>query len=447
MLVSCATINTSSVEDVEKPKNSNNKLLSAISETDLISSSKTYPKVRISSSNIVAQIQMSPILKSAESQILNSFMQGELIEIQKGPNFGLSSNLGLQKDQDNSELAAVIAINGSKNIYDSGRSENQKSLSRYSVEATKIEYLSRLNNKLYEILRAIVEQEYAKSLDQLLKANQSEYNKNKNLLELAYSNGIITSFDMLTLNEKMVGQSRRALEIKRLKNKSQNTINKLKVDVSSYSHTPFIYKKIAKDLSKSKSKSNVNLDVVTLQNQIEIGKLTIEQERLSKALNVDLAGKISQGLSSTESPDIFAGFQVTLPMFDNGKADQKVSIAEQSIVENRLKLTSLENEIKNEIKFWNQELVLQDATILSMEEEISIAERKIVELEKMMNIGRVSLKEVVTEKLNLAALKTSKIDNSYQYDFKLLDLLTQTNSLCLIIAECSEFDPRNLMVY
>ena len=445
MLVSCATINTSSVEDVEKPKNSNNKLLSAISETDLISSSKTYPKVRISSSNIVAQIQMSPILKSAESQILNSFMQGELIEIQKGPNFGLSSNLGLQKDQDNSELAAVIAINGSKNIYDSGRSENQKSLSRYSVEATKIEYLSRLNNKLYEILRAIVEQEYAKSLDQLLKANQSEYNKNKNLLELAYSNGIITSFDMLTLNEKMVGQSRRALEIKRLKNKSQNTINKLKVDVSSYSHTPFKYKKIANDLSKLKS--NVNLDVVTLQNQIEIGKLTIEQERLSKALNVDLAGKISQGLSSTESPDIFAGFQVTLPMFDNGKADQKVSIAEQSIVENRLKLTSLENEIKNEIKFWNQELVLQDATILSMEEEISIAERKIVELEKMMNIGRVSLKEVVTEKLNLAALKTSKIDNSYQYDFKLLDLLTQTNSLCLIIAECSEFDPRNLMVY
>ena len=443
MLVSCATINTSSVEDVEKPKNSNNKLLSAISETDLISSSKTYPKVRISSSNIVAQIQMSPILKSAESQILNSFMQGELIEIQKGPNLSLSSNLGLQKDQDNSELAAVIAINGSKNIYDSGRSENQKSLSRYSVEATKIEYLSRLNNKLYEILRAIVEQEYAKSLDQLLKANQSEYNKNKNLLELAYSNGIITSFDMLTLNEKMVGQSRRALEIKRLKNKSQNTINKLKVDVSSYSHTPFKYKKIANDLSKS----NVYLDVVTLQNQIEIGKLTIEQERLSKALNVDLAGKISQGLSSTESPDIFAGFQVTLPMFDNGKADQKVSIAEQSIVENRLKLTSLENEIKNEIKFWNQELVLQDATILSMEEEISIAERKIVELEKMMNIGRVSLKEVVTEKLNLAALKTSKIDNSYQYDFKLLDLLTQTNSLCLIIAECSEFDPRNLMVY
>jgi outer membrane protein TolC len=131
-------------------------------------------------------------------------------------------------------------------------------------------------------------------------------------------------------------------------------------------------------------------------------------------------------------------------MFDNGKVDQKVSIAENNLDESKFELEFQKLELESEIQLWAEGVDLHETTMDSINEEIHIAKLKIIEMEKMLTIGRLTLNEVVTEKLGLAALIMSKIDTEYQYNFSVLQLLRATNTLCQIWGDCASFNPKNV---
>ena len=395
-----------------------------------------------SSDTIVKKIQALPALRASEAQLINKILEVDVIEIQKGPNVSLSSDVGVQTDGLTPASGGVVRINGTKSFLDSGRANTQTLLAKLAVEGAKINYINQLNETFYEVLNAVLEDQYADELYAHLQKNQLEYQKNKELIEVAAQNGIITSFDLLTLNEKIVGLERRELEIKRLKEKSKNTFTKLSLNVKREIAVPFSYSQVLDFINSNKYK--YNLAILTSQNQIRIEELVVKQEKLEKKLNSNFAASISQEMRSSSTPDIFAGIQVTLPMFDNGKVDQKVSIAENNLDESKFELEFQKLELESEIQLWAEGVDLHETTMDSINEEIHIAKLKIIEMEKMLTIGRLTLNEVVTEKLGLAALIMSKIDTEYQYNFSVLQLLRATNTLCQIWGDCASFNPKNV---
>jgi outer membrane protein TolC len=395
-----------------------------------------------SSDTILKKIQELPALRASEAQLINKILEVDVIEIQKGPNVSLSSDVGVQTDGLTPASGGVVRINGTKSFLDSGRANTQTLLAKLAVEGAKINYINQLNETFYEVLNAVLEDQYADELYAHLQKNQLEYQKNKELIEVAAQNGIITSFDLLTLNEKIVGLERRELEIKRLKEKSKNTFTKLSLNVKREIAVPFSYSQVLDFINSNKYK--YNLAILTSQNQIRIEELVVKQEKLEKKLNSNFAASISQEMRSSSTPDIFAGIQVTLPMFDNGKVDQKVSIAENNLDESKFELEFQKLELESEIQLWAEGVDLHEATMDSINEEIHIAKLKIIEMEKMLTIGRLTLNEVVTEKLGLAALIMSKIDTEYQYNFSVLQLLRATNTLCQIWGDCASFNPKNV---
>ena len=412
------------------------------SARETVSDDVDFLVIARSSDNILKKIQELPALRASEAQLINKILEVDLIEIQKGPNINLSSDVGVQTDGLTPASGGVVRINGTKSFLDSGRANTQTLLAKLAVEGAKINYINQLNETFYEVLNAVLEDQYADELYAHLQKNQLEYQKNKELIEVAAQNGIITSFDLLTLNEKIVGLERRELEIKRLKEKSKNTFTKLSLNVKREIAVPFSYSQVLDFINSNKYK--YNLAILTSQNQIQIEELLIKQKKLEKKLNSNFAASISQEMRSSSTPDIFAGIQVTLPMFDNGKVDQKVSIAENNLDESKFELEFQKLELESEIQLWAEGVDLHEATMDSINEEIHIAKLKIIEMEKMLTIGRLTLNEVVTEKLGLAALIMSKIDTEYQYNFSVLQLLRATNTLCQIWGDCASFNPKNV---
>ena len=181
---------------------------------------------------------------------------------------------------------------------------------------------------------------------------------------------------------------------------------------------------------------NVNLTELLLE--IDSAELQVDFEKLGKSTSADLSIRVSQEGSSGSVPEIFAGVQVTLPMYDNGKMDKRIEMAEKNVSILKSEVDSYKISVLSEFKMWREEIETQAQKLMSIQNEINNANDKVAELDKMIAGGKTSLIDIVNEKLNVASLETSKIDAVHAFQLTTLDLLNSETALCLAISACDE---------
>ena len=64
--------------------------------------------------------------------------------------------------------------------------------------------------------------------------------------------------------------------------------------------------------------------------EIDSAELQVDFEKLGKSTSADLAMSFARGVIRV-SAEIFAGVQIALPMYDNGKTDKRVEMAEKNV--------------------------------------------------------------------------------------------------------------------
>ena len=384
--------------------------------------------------NLLQHIASLPLARAAKLEVDRAQADLDLIDISLGPNFTFSTDLGGRKESDTEDLGAVARVQGSKAFYDSGRSELQKAIARNAVKTASLDYVATLNTGMFDAIKLETDEAYAQDLAAHLKSKQLEYEENRNLINMAAQSGVITSLELLTLNEKLIGLERREIEIQKLKNTIE--VERLKNDLGKLKD--FDFQLAPQKIETSLKTWQNNLAVLGLKSEVSAAELQLELEMLGKSVSADLAMRLSQETSSDAEPEIFAGFQVTLPMYDNGKTDKRVSMAETTIRILKNELERLEVDTKAQTSLWAKEISIHDQKIASIDNEISNSKNKISELEKTLNAGKTSLMDVVNEKLNLASLETSKIDEIHNFRLMTLELLRSQGALCLAISACSE---------
>ena len=181
-----------------------------------------------------------------------------------------------------------------------------------------------------------------------------------------------------------------------------------------------------------------NMNLTALLIELDIAKLQVNFERLGKSTSADLAMRVSQEASLGSDPEVFAGVQITLPMYDNGKMDKRVQMAEKNVSILKSEVDRYKIDASSELKLWKEEIENHKQKMLSIQKEIDNANDKVVELDKMLIAGKTSLMDIVNEKLNIASLETSKIDAVHAFRLTTLELLNSQTALCLAISACDE---------
>ena len=303
-----------------------------------------------------------------------------------------------------------------------------------SVEAAKLDYIRVINAALYELMRSQADKEYAQELSQHLESKQLDYEDNRSLINMAAQNGVITSFDLLNLNEKLIGLEKREIDIRRIMNSVAITNEKYEISDPKLVQFKLNYSQLVETLETWDG--NVNLTELLLE--IDSAELQVDFEKLGKSTSADLSIRVSQEGSSGSVPEIFAGVQVTLPMYDNGKMDKRIEMAEKNVSILKSEVDSYKISVLSEFKMWREEIETQAQKLMSIQNEINNANDKVAELDKMIAGGKTSLIDIVNEKLNVASLETSKIDAVHAFQLTTLDLLNSQTALCLAISACDE---------
>ena len=375
-----------------------------------------------------------PSVQAAAYRIDVAKSELDLIDIGLGPNLTFSSDIGARKDNTAEEFGGLASVQGSKVFYDAGRTDLQKSIRLNSVEAAKLDYIRVINAALYELIRSQADKEYAQELSQHLESKQLEYEDNRSLINMAAQNGVITSFDLLNLNEKLIGLEKREIDIRRIMNSVAITNEKYEISDPKLVQFKLNYSQLVETLETWDG--NVNLTELLLE--IDSAELQVDFEKLGKSTSADLSIRVSQEGSSGSVPEIFAGVQVTLPMYDNGKMDKRIEMAEKNVSVLKSEVDSYKIRVLSEFKMWREEIETQAQKLMSIQNEINNANDKVAELEKMIAGGKTSLIDIVNEKLNVASLETSKIDAVHAFQLTTLDLLNSQTALCLAISACDE---------
>ncbi|MDG1347367.1 MAG: TolC family protein, partial [Crocinitomicaceae bacterium] len=181
-----------------------------------------------------------------------------------------------------------------------------------------------------------------------------------------------------------------------------------------------------------------NMNLAALLIELDIAKLQVNFERLGKSTSADLAMRVSQEASLGSDPEVFAGVQITLPMYDNGKMDKRVQMAEKNVSILKSEVDRYKIGSSSELKLWKEEIENHKQKLFSIQKEIDNANEKVVELDKMLIAGKTSLMDIVNEKLNIASLETSKIDAVHAFRLTTLEILNSQTALCLAISACDE---------
>lgn len=389
---------------------------------------------------LLKHIAALPSAEAAAYRIDVAKAELDLIDIGLGPNLTFSSDIGARKDNTTEEFGGFARVQGSKVFYDAGRTDLRKAIILNSVEAAKIDYIRVINTALYELIRAQADKEYAQELSQHLESKQLEYEDNRSLINMAAQNGVITSLDLLNLNEKLIGLEKREIDIRRITNSVAITNDKYQVSDPNLIQFKLDYSQLVEILETWEG--NVNLTELLLE--IDSAELQVDFEKLSKSTSADLAMRVSQEASSGSMPEIFAGVQITLPMYDNGKMDKRVEMAAKNVSVLKSEVNHYEIDVSSELKLWKDEIETHAQKLMSIQNEINNAEAKVVELDKMLKVGKTSLIDIVNEKLNLASLETSKIDAVHAFRLITLELLNSQTALCLAISACDEISLSSL---
>ena len=383
---------------------------------------------------LLKHVAAHPSAQAAAYRIDVAKSELDLIDIGLGPNLTFSSDIGAKKDDSAEEFGGLASIQGSKVFYDAGRTDLQKKISLNSVEAAKVDYIRVMNTALYELIRSQEDKEYAQELSQHLESKQLDYEDNRSLINMAAQNGIITSLDLLNLNEKLIGLEKREIDIQRIMNSVSITKEKYQISDSNLVQFKLDYSQLVDTLETWEG--NLNLTKILLE--IDSAQLQVDFEKLGKSTSADLAMRVSQEASSGSVPEIFAGVQITLPMYDSGKMDKRIDMAEKNVSILKSEVNGYEIDVSSEFKLWKDEIQIHAQKLKSIQNEINNANNKVAELEKMLTAGKTSLMDIVNEKLNLASIETSKIDAVHAFRLTTLELLNSRTALCLAILACDE---------
>ncbi|NBT41046.1 MAG: hypothetical protein EBT20_11370 [Alphaproteobacteria bacterium] len=389
---------------------------------------------------LLKHVTALPSLQAAAYRVDVANLELDLIDIGLGPNLTLSSDIGARKDNTASEFGGLASVQGSKVFYDAGRADLQKSIGSNSVEAAKVNYIRVINTALYELIRSQEDKEYAEELSKHLASKQLEYEDNRSLINMAAQNGVITSLDLLTLNEKLIGLEKREIDIRRIRNSVAITNEKYQISDPNLVQFKLDYSQILDTLETWEG--NVNLKGLMIE--LNSAKLQVDFEKLANNTSADLAMRVSQEASSGSVPEIFAGVQITLPMYDNGKMDKRVEMAEKNVSVLKNEVDRYKIDVSSELKLWEEEIETHAQKLMSIQNEINNANDKVVELNKMLTAGKTSLMDIVNEKLNLASLETSKIDAVHAFRVTTLELLNSQTALCIAISACNEISLSSL---
>lgn len=389
---------------------------------------------------LLKHVAALPSVQAATYRIGVAKSELDLIDIGLGPNLTFSSDIGARKDDTAEEFGGLARLQGSKVFYDAGRSDLQKLISLNSVEAAKVDYIRVINTALYELIRSQADEEYAQELSQHLESKQLEYEDNRSLINMAAQNGVITSLDLLNLNEKLIGLEKREIDIRRIMNSVAITKEKYQTSDPNLVQFKLDYSQLLDALEKWEG--NVNLTKLLLE--IDSAELQVNFEKLGKSTSADLAMRVSQEASSGSVPEVFAGVQITLPMYDNGKLNKRVEMARKNVFILKSEVSRYEIDVISELKLWKGEIEAHAQKMMSIQKEIDNANDKVAELDKMLTAGKASLMDIVNEKLNLASLETLKIDSAYAFRLTTLELLNSQTALCLAISACDELSLSSL---
>ena len=358
----------------------------------------------------------------------------DLIDIGLGPSLTFSSDIGARKDDTAENFGGLASVQGSKVCYDAGRADLRKTIALNAVETKKVDYIRAINTVLYELIRSQADKKYAEELSKYLKSKQLEYEDNRNLINMAAQNGIITSLDLLNLNEKLIGLEKREIDIRRIMNSVAVTEEKYQISDPKLFQFKLDYSQLVDILETFEG----NMNLAALLIELDIAKLQVNFERLGKSTSADLAMRVSQEASLGSDPEVFAGVQITLPMYDNGKMDKRVQMAEKNVSILKSEVDRYKIGSASELKLWKEEIENHKQKLFSIQKEIDNANEKVVELDKMLIAGKTSLMDIVNEKLNIASLETSKIDAVHAFRLTTLELLNSQTALCLAISACDE---------
>jgi len=383
---------------------------------------------------LLKHVAALPSVQAAAYRIDVAKSELDLIDIGLGPSLTFSSDIGARKDDTAENFGGLASVQGSKVFYDAGRANLRKTIALNAVETKKVDYIRAINTVLYELIRSQADKKYAEELSKYLKSKQLEYEDNRNLINMAAQNGIITSLDLLNLNEKLIGLEKREIDIRRIMNSVAVTEEKYQISDPKLFQFKLDYSQLVDILETFEG----NMNLAALLIELDIAKLQVNFERLGKSTSADLAMRVSQEASLGSDPEVFAGVQITLPMYDNGKMDKRVQMAEKNVSILKSEVDRYKIGSSSELKLWKEEIENHKQKLFSIQKEIDNANEKVVELDKMLIAGKTSLMDIVNEKLNIASLETSKIDAVHAFRLTTLEILNSQTALCLAISACDE---------
>lgn len=388
------------------------------------------------SSNLVEQaLWQSPNIAALRFDYLAQLAAVDEVSSRRRNQINGSATAGATaNDVDGTETGGQIDVRLNRILSDNGQTTVAELEARLQAESAQTAYALAANDWSVGVVQAVLRRDAAQRVIDIIDRRLAEYNDRKPLLDQAASVGVLTTSNLLTIQQTLNDVESRRLSARLERDSAQSELDMLVMygPEGTSSTASAAARRLSPEVTRNMPRwREAGLELAVKQSDARLQSILLSRGPVTSLTSAVSTPSVDQG-----DYDVRVGLRIDLPISDGGARDARARSAVLAGRSTDAQLQALRDQMTLAQETYDLQSRNARAQKSLLQQRLEIANNRVAELEQLLAAGRADIEGLTRELLSLALTEVALVEAEQRSKLALVSLANTYGGGCALLDVC-----------
>lgn len=339
-----------------------------------------------------------------------------------------------RNDVDGTQTGGQADVRLSRVLSDNGQTTAAENEARLQAEAAQTAYAMAANDWSVGVVQAVVRRDAAQRVIDIIDRRLADYNDRKPMLDQAASVGVLTTSNLLTIQQTLNDVETRRLSARLERDSAASELAMLVLygPEGTANTASATVRRLSADITRSMPRwREAGLELAIKQSDARLRSIL-----LSRGPVTSLTGVVATPSADQGDYDLRLGLRIDLPISDGGARDAQARSAAIAGRSTDAQLQALRDQMMLAQQAYDLQTLNARAQTALLQQRLEIANDRVAELEQLLAAGRADIEGLTRELLSLALTEVALVEADQRSKLALVSLANTYGGGCALLDVC-----------
>lgn len=382
-----------------------------------------------------AAMWQSPDIAALRFEYLSRLAAVDEVSSRRRSQVNGSATVGANKNEiDGTETGGQIDVRVSRVLNDNGQTTAAENEARLQAEAAQTAYAMAANDWSVGVVQAVVRRDAAQRVIDIIDRRLADYNDRKPMLDQAASVGVLTTSNLLTIQQTLndVESRRLSAQLERDSAASELAMLVLYGPNGTANAASVAVRRLSADVTRSMPRwREAGLELAIKQSDARLQSILLSRGPVTSLTGAVATPSVDQG-----DYDLRLGLRFDLPISDGGARNAQARSAALAGRSTDVQLQALRDQMVLAQQAYGLQTRNARAQKALLQQRFEIANDRVAELEQLLAAGRADIEGLTRELLSLALTEVALVEADQRSKLALVTLANTYGGGCALLDVC-----------